>query len=96
MIVPYRHPLLIARMAANLNELSGGRLILGVGVGWAVQEFDALGIPFTQRGKLTDDYLRTIRTASKNDENYHGAQIQISVRDNSDARLRRAMRLNDT
>ena len=58
LIVPYRHPLLIARMAANLNDLSGGRLVLGVGVGWAVQEFDALGVPFRQRGKLTDDYLQ--------------------------------------
>ncbi|MGC5012241.1 LLM class flavin-dependent oxidoreductase [Streptosporangium sp. DT93] len=42
LIVPYRHPLLTARMAANLNRLSGGRLILGVGVGWARQEFAAL------------------------------------------------------
>jgi alkanesulfonate monooxygenase SsuD/methylene tetrahydromethanopterin reductase-like flavin-dependent oxidoreductase (luciferase family) len=42
LIVPYRHPLLIARMAANLNRLSGGRLVLGVGVGWARQEFAAL------------------------------------------------------
>src|ERR687887_2465476 len=43
LIVPYRHPLLVARMAANLNDLSGGRLVLGVGVGWARQEFEALG-----------------------------------------------------
>src|SRR5689334_22815019 len=41
LIVPYRHPLLIARMAANLNDLSGGRLVLGVGVGWAREEFGA-------------------------------------------------------
>ena len=39
LILPYRHPLLTARMAANLNDLSGGRLVLGVGVGWARQEF---------------------------------------------------------
>ena len=49
LIVPYRHPLLIARMAANLNDLSGGRLVLGVGVGWAREEFDALGVPFRER-----------------------------------------------
>jgi alkanesulfonate monooxygenase SsuD/methylene tetrahydromethanopterin reductase-like flavin-dependent oxidoreductase (luciferase family) len=63
LIVPYRHPLLIARMAANLNDLSGGRLVLGVGAGWAAQEFGALGVPFRQRGKLTDDYLRAVRAA---------------------------------
>jgi alkanesulfonate monooxygenase SsuD/methylene tetrahydromethanopterin reductase-like flavin-dependent oxidoreductase (luciferase family) len=95
LIVPYRHPLLIARMAANLNELSGGRLVLGVGVGWAVQEFDALGVPFRQRGKLTDDYLRTIRAAWENDEDYRGGRIPIWVGGNSDAGLRRAVRLGD-
>jgi alkanesulfonate monooxygenase SsuD/methylene tetrahydromethanopterin reductase-like flavin-dependent oxidoreductase (luciferase family) len=45
LIVPYRHPLMTSRMAANLAELSGGRFVLGVGAGWARQEFDALGIP---------------------------------------------------
>src|SRR3954464_2884066 len=56
LIVPYRHPLLVARMAANLPRLSGGRLVLGVGVGWARQEFAALGVPFERRGRLTDEY----------------------------------------
>ena len=54
LIVPYRHPLLVARMAANLNQLSGGRLVLGVGVGWARQEFAALDVEFGRRGRLTD------------------------------------------
>ena len=63
LIMPYRHPLLVARMAANLNDLSGGRLVLGVGAGWAAQEFGALGVPFAQRGKLTDDHLRAVRAA---------------------------------
>src|SRR5262245_32982244 len=95
LIVPYRHPLLVARMAANLNELSGGRLVLGVGVGWAVQEFDALGVPFRQRGKLTDDYLRTVRAAWEDDGDYRGGRIPIWVGGNSDAALRRAVRLGD-
>jgi probable F420-dependent oxidoreductase len=95
LIVPYRHPLLIARMAANLNDLSGGRLVLGVGVGWAVQEFDALGVPFRQRGKLTDDYLRLVRAAWENDEDYRGGRIPIWVGGNSEAGLRRAVRLGD-
>src|ERR1035441_10751092 len=55
LIVPYRHPLLIARMAANLHQLSGGRLILGVGTGWARQEFEALGVPFQRRGELRSE-----------------------------------------
>jgi probable F420-dependent oxidoreductase len=56
-ILPYRHPLLLARMASNLDQFSGGRLILGVGVGWARAEFQALGIPFERRGRISDDYL---------------------------------------
>jgi len=95
LIVPYRHPLLIARMAANLNELSGGRLVLGVGAGWAVQEFDALGVPFLQRGKLTDDYLRAVRAAWEDDEDYRSGRIPIWVGGNSDAGLRRAVRLGE-
>ena len=95
LIVPYRHPLLVARMAANLNELSGGRLVLGVGVGWAAQEFAALGVPLGERGKLTDDYLRTIRAAWDNDDDYRGAPVPVWVGGNSDAGLRRAVRLGD-
>jgi len=95
LIVPYRHPLLIARMAANLNELSGGRLVLGVGVGWARQEFEALGVPFQQRGTLTDDHLRAVRAAWDNDEGYRSGRIPIWVGGNSDAGLRRAVRLGD-
>lgn len=93
LIVPYRHPLLIARMAANLNDLSGGRLVLGVGVGWAAQEFGALGVPFNQRGKLTDDYLRAVRAAWADQRDYRSGQIPIWVGGNSDAGLRRAVRL---
>jgi alkanesulfonate monooxygenase SsuD/methylene tetrahydromethanopterin reductase-like flavin-dependent oxidoreductase (luciferase family) len=95
LVAPYRHPLLVARMAANLNDLSGGRLVLGVGVGWAVQEFDALGVPFRQRGTLTDDCLRAIRAAWENDEDYRAGPIPIWVGGNSDAGMRRAVRLGD-
>jgi probable F420-dependent oxidoreductase len=66
-IVPYRHPLLTARMAANVDRLSGGRFILGIGVGWAREEFEALGLPFAKRGAMTDDYLTAITTAWAND-----------------------------
>src|SRR5262245_7821409 len=74
-IVPYRHPLLLARMAANLNHLSGGRLVLGVGVGWARQEFAALGVPFERRGRLTDEHLDAVRAAWRDDADYAGAPV---------------------
>jgi probable F420-dependent oxidoreductase len=61
-IVPYRSPLETARALANIDQLSGGRLIFGVGVGWAQQEFDVLGVPFHQRGAMTNDYLAAIKT----------------------------------
>lgn len=95
LIAPYRHPLLTARMAANLNELSGGRLVLGVGVGWARQEFAALGIPFEQRGRITDDHLRDIRAAWADTASYGTRRIPVWVGGNSDAGLRRAVRLGD-
>jgi len=95
LIVPYRHPLLVARMAANLNDLSGGRLVLGVGVGWARQEFDALGVAFRDRGRLTDEHLIAIRAAWADDQDYRSGQIPIWIGGNSDAAIRRAVRLGD-
>ncbi|MEU5727187.1 TIGR03619 family F420-dependent LLM class oxidoreductase [Micromonospora sp. NPDC047738] len=95
LIVPYRHPLLTARMAANLNRLSGGRLVLGVGVGWARQEFEALGVPFRRRGALTDEYLHAMYEAWRNTDDYDTGPIPIWVGGNSDAGIRRAVRLGD-
>ncbi|MEU8155816.1 TIGR03619 family F420-dependent LLM class oxidoreductase [Micromonospora sp. NPDC048986] len=95
LIVPYRHPLLTARMAANLNRLSGGRLVLGVGVGWARQEFEALGVPFRRRGALTDEYLHTMRAAWQDTDDYDAAAIPIWVGGNSEAGMRRAVLLGD-
>ncbi|MFF4803294.1 LLM class flavin-dependent oxidoreductase [Streptomyces sp. NPDC001351] len=92
LVAPYRHPLLVARMAANLQQLSGGRLILGVGVGWAREEFEALGVPFERRGALTDELLRTLRIAWENDADYGCGQIPVWVGGNSDAAIRRAVR----
>jgi alkanesulfonate monooxygenase SsuD/methylene tetrahydromethanopterin reductase-like flavin-dependent oxidoreductase (luciferase family) len=95
LIVPYRHPLLIARMAANLNDLSGGRLVLGVGVGWAREEFGALGVPFRDRGRLTDEYLLAIRAAWQDETDYGSGHIPLWIGGNSDAALRRAVQLGD-
>ncbi len=60
-ILPYRSPLEVARAFANIDQLSGGRVILGVGVGWAEQEFAALNVPFHRRGAMASEYLAAIR-----------------------------------
>jgi probable F420-dependent oxidoreductase len=60
-ILPQRNPLVLAKELASLDELSGGRLIFGVGAGYLEPEFRALGIPFTDRGARTDDYLAAMR-----------------------------------
>jgi alkanesulfonate monooxygenase SsuD/methylene tetrahydromethanopterin reductase-like flavin-dependent oxidoreductase (luciferase family) len=87
LVLPYRHPLLVARMAGNLDKLSGGRLVLGVGAGGARQEFEALGVPFAQRGRLTDQYLAALQQA-------WGAQssIPLWVGGNSAAAIRRSIK----
>lgn len=94
LIAPYRHPLLVARMAANLNDLSGGRFVLGVGIGWARQEFEALGVPFHRRGALTDELITTVREAWR-DDGYRAGTIPVWVGGHGDAALRRAVRLGD-
>jgi probable F420-dependent oxidoreductase len=66
-IVPYRHPLETARMTAQVDNLCGGRFIFGIGVGWARQEFDALGVPFEKRGAMTNEYLEAIKTCWTHD-----------------------------
>ena len=60
MVTPYRNPLVAAKMIASLDALSGGRVILGVGAGGAPDEFSALGIPESQRGARTDEYLEAM------------------------------------
>ncbi|MFG3436561.1 TIGR03619 family F420-dependent LLM class oxidoreductase [Nonomuraea sp. NPDC047897] len=95
LLAPYRHPLLVARMAANLSDLSGGRLVLGVGVGWARQEFAALGVPFQRRGALTDELLTTLRAVWEDSADYRAGAVPLWVGGNSDAGLRRAVRLGD-
>ena len=66
--LPYRAPLPTAKAIATVQELSGGRLELGVGVGWMQAEFRALGVPRSRRGELTDEALRFIRSCFAADE----------------------------
>lgn len=96
LIAPYRHPLLVARMAANLQQLSGGRLVLGVGVGWARQEFEALGADFARRGKDTDELLVELRRAWADQKDYGGGeQPPLWIGGHSTAGMRRAVRYGD-
>ena len=61
LILPYRNPLVIAKEVATLDVLSGGRVILGVGVGYVEGEFSALGAPYKERGRFTDEALMVIK-----------------------------------
>src|SRR5215468_2020211 len=79
LIAPYRHPLLVARMAANLNDLSGGRFVLGVGAGWAREEFEALGADHAQRGRATDELLAELQRAWADTADYGSGKIPIWV-----------------
>ena len=63
MILPYRNPLATAKMLATVDVLSGGRVTVGVGVGWLREEFEALAAPdFDRRGSVSDEYIRIFRT----------------------------------
>jgi probable F420-dependent oxidoreductase len=61
LIVPYRDPVFTAKFLSTVDYLSNGRLTVGVGAGWLEQEFEALGVPFSERGARTDEYLRVFR-----------------------------------
>jgi probable F420-dependent oxidoreductase len=62
LILAQRQPVVVAKQLATLDALSGGRLELGVGVGWLREEFDALGVSFDDRGRRTDEYVAALRT----------------------------------
>lgn len=73
LVLGYHHPLEIVKRYGTLDHVSGGRLILGLGVGSLKQEFDLLGAPFDDRGARGDDALRALRAAlPTNEPEYHG------------------------
>ena len=61
LILPQRNPVVLAKEVATLDVLTGGRAILGVGVGWLREEFDAIGVPFEERAARTDDGIAALR-----------------------------------
>jgi probable F420-dependent oxidoreductase len=111
LVLPQRDPLLVAKQAATVHHLSGGRLTLGFGVGWIAQEYSYLRTDFGSRGQLADEYIAAIRALFERDHPaYHGDHINFSdalfsprpqvpipivVGGSSKPALRRAARLGD-
>ena len=73
LIIPQRNPVVAAKQIATLDQLSGGRIDLGIGVGWLEEEFNAIGVPFEERGRRTDEHIAAMRALWANDfAEYHG------------------------
>lgn len=68
LVLPYRHPIYWAKIATTIDCLSKGRFILGVGVGWMVEEFEALEVDFKERGHLTDEQLQIMNLLWKEEK----------------------------
>lgn len=78
LIVPQRNPLVLAKALATLDSLSGGRVELGLGVGWLREEFEALGIPWERRGARTDEYIAAMRALwSAPHAEFHGEFVDF-------------------
>lgn len=104
-VVAYRHPLVTAKAFSTLDALSGGRAVLGVGAGHVAAEFEALGVPFQERGRITNAAIEVIRAAfadewGTGDLGQSPRPVQpggppIWVGGSTPAALRRAARLGD-
>ena len=72
-VLPHRHPVLAAKMLSTLDHLSGGRVILGAGVGWMREEIELLGAPFDERGAWSDEAIRIMRACWRDERTrFHG------------------------
>ncbi|WP_024448943.1 LLM class F420-dependent oxidoreductase [Mycolicibacterium iranicum] len=67
LLLPEHNPVIMAKQAASLDRMTGGRLSLGVGVGWSKEEYDALGVPFEGRGRRLAEYVAAMRTLWRDD-----------------------------
>jgi probable F420-dependent oxidoreductase len=109
-LVPLHHPIHLAKETATLQELSGGRLRLGVGMGWHEDEFRMMGVPFQGRGRRANEALRLIKALWRGESTFHGQQWsfeeatfaplplpepEIWVGGSSPPALRRALELGD-
>lgn len=71
-ILPQRNPVVLAKEVATIDVLSGGRMTLGVGIGWLAEEFKVIGIPFEERTQRTDEYIQAMRALWSQDETFAG------------------------
>jgi probable F420-dependent oxidoreductase len=77
-ILPERNPVFLAKQCATVDRLSGGRLRLGVGIGWLREEFDAVGVPWERRGRRTDEAIQAMRALWTQDEaSYAGETVSF-------------------
>jgi probable F420-dependent oxidoreductase len=78
LLLPQHQPLILAKELATLDVLSGGRLMIGIGVGWSEEEYQALGVPFRERGARADEYLAAMRAIwSEEKPAYHGQFVSF-------------------
>jgi probable F420-dependent oxidoreductase len=78
LVLPQRNPLLLAKQLATADQLSKGRVELGIGAGWLADEFAALGVDFASRGARTDEYIEVLRTVWRDRvATYHGSFVNI-------------------
>jgi probable F420-dependent oxidoreductase len=109
-LVPLHHPMHLAKEVATLQELSGARFMLGVGMGWHKDEYDFMGIPFKGRGRRGDEAIRVMRALWSGDRDFEGEfwsfhdamsephpspQPEIWVGGSSERAIRRALELGD-
>ncbi|MEZ5817414.1 MAG: LLM class F420-dependent oxidoreductase [Hyphomicrobiaceae bacterium] len=79
LILPQRNPVVLAKELATLDAMSGGRLELGIGVGWLREEFEALGVPFEKRGARADEYIAAMRALwATDDASFHGKFVDFT------------------
>lgn len=73
LLAPLHHPIHLAKESATLHELSGGRLLLGLGMGWHEDEFRFMGVPFESRGRRGDEAIRLLRALWRGAREFQGA-----------------------
>jgi probable F420-dependent oxidoreductase len=109
-LVPLHNPMHLAKEVATLQELSGGRFTLGVGMGWHQDEYDFMGVPFKDRGRRADEAIRLMRALWNGERDFEGelwsfhdatfeprpsVQPEIWVGGSSERAIRRALTLGD-